>query len=92
MNAVLFLIQHPLEGAVNLAAPGPVTQQQFANEFARSLNRPAIFPMPEPIVKLVFGEMSHLFLDSQKIMPNRLSNAGFTFRQATLGKALKNDA
>lgn len=92
VNAVLFLIQHPLEGAVNLAAPSPVTQQQFAEEFASSLNRPAIFPMPEPIVKLVFGEMSHLFLDSQKIMPNRLSNAGFTFRQATLGKALKNDA
>ena len=92
VNAVLFLIQHPLEGAVNLAAPSPVTQQQFAKEFARSLNRPAIFPMPEPVVKLVFGEMSHLFLDSQKIMPNRLSNAGFTFRQATLGKALKNDA
>ena len=92
VNAVLFLIQHPLEGAVNLVAPNPVTQQQFAEEFARSLNRPAIFPMPEPLVKLVFGEMSHLFLDSQKIMPNRLSNAGFTFRQATLGKALKNDA
>ena len=92
VNAVLFLIQHPLEGAVNLTAPHPVTQQQFAEEFARSLNRPAIFPMPEPVVKLVFGEMSHLFLDSQKIMPNRLSNAGFTFRQATLGKALKNDA
>ena len=92
VNAVLFLIQHPLEGAVNLTAPHPVTQQQFAEEFARSLNRPAILPMPEPVVKLVFGEMSHLFLDSQKIMPNRLSNAGFTFRQATLGKALKNDA
>lgn len=92
VNAVLFLIQHPLEGAVNLTAPHPVTQQQFAEEFARSLNRPAIFPMPEPVVKLVFGEMSHLFLDSQKIMSNRLSNAGFTFRQATLGKALKNDA
>lgn len=92
VNAVLFLIQHPLEGAVNLVAPNPVTQQQFAEEFARSLNRPAIFPMPQPVVKLVFGEMSHLFLDSQKIMPNRLSNAGFTFRQATLGKALKNNA
>lgn len=88
VNAVLFLIQHPLEGAVNLAAPNPVTQQQFAQEFARSLNRPAVFPMPEPLVKLVFGEMSHLFLDSQKIIPTRLSNAGFSFRQATLSQAL----
>ena len=44
--------------------------------------------MPEPLVKLVFGEMSHLFLDSQKIIPTRLSNAGFSFRQATLSQAL----
>lgn len=88
VNAVLFLIQHPLDGAVNLAAPNPVTQQQFAKEFASSLNRPAIFPMPEPVVKLVFGEMSHLFLDSQKIMPNRLTKVGFQFKHITLSQAL----
>ena len=92
VNAVLFLIGNPLEGAVNLTAPHPVTQQQFAKEFASSLNRPAIFPMPTPVVKLVFGEMSHLFLDSQKIVPNRLIAAGFTFREATLSQALTNNA
>ncbi len=91
VNALLFIIQNPLEGAVNLAAPNPVTQQQFAQEFGRSLKRPAIFPMPEPVVKMVFGEMSHLFLDSQKIIPHRLSNAGFRFRQPTLSQALNKD-
>lgn len=88
INAVLFLMQHPLQGVVNLASPDPVTQQQFAKAFASSLNRPAIFPMPEPMVKLIFGEMSHLFLDSQKIVPQRLMQAGFIFKDATLDQAL----
>jgi uncharacterized protein (TIGR01777 family) len=88
INAVLFLMQHPLAGPVNLVAPTPVTQAQFAKDFAHALNRPAWLPMPTFMAKLVFGEMSHLFLDSQKIMPERLTQAGFVFQQPNLPQAL----
>jgi uncharacterized protein (TIGR01777 family) len=88
IGAVQFLLTHPIQGAVNLAAPNPVTQQQFAHKFAQSLHRPAFFTMPEWMVKMAFGEMSHLFLDSQRVLPQRLLNAGFTFRQASLRQVL----
>ena len=88
INAVLFLIQHPLSGPVNLVAPTPVTQAQFAKDFAQALHRPAWLPMPTFMAKLVFGEMSHLFLDSQRIIPERLNQAGFKFQQPDLPQAL----
>ena len=88
VDAVQFLLTHPIQGTVNLAAPNPVTQQQFAQEFAQSLHRPAFFTMPEWMVKVAFGEMSHLFLDSQRVLPQRLLDAGFTFRQSSLAEVL----
>lgn len=88
IDAVRFLLVHPIQGAVNLSAPNPVIQKQFAREFAQSLHRPAFFTMPEWLVKMVFGEMSHLFLDSQRVLPQQLLNAGFEFRQPDLAQAL----
>ena len=88
INAVLFLMQHPIAGPVNLVAPSPVTQAQFAKDFAYALHRPAWLPMPTFMAKLAFGEMSHLFLDSQKIMPERLIQAGFNFQHPDLPRAL----
>jgi uncharacterized protein (TIGR01777 family) len=88
VDAVRFLLVHPIQGAVNLAAPNPVIQQQFAQEFAQSLHRPAFFTMPEWMVKMAFGEMSHLFLDSQRVLPQKLLDAGFTFSQGSVVQAL----
>lgn len=88
IDAVRFLLEHPIQGAVNLAAPNPVIQQKFAKQFAQNFHRPAFFTMPEWMVKLVFGEMSCLFLDSQRVLPQQLQDAGFTFRQPSLAQAL----
>ena len=88
IDAVRFLLVHPIKGAVNLAAPNPVKQHQFAKQFAQALHRPAFFTMPEWLVKIVFGEMSHLFLDSQRVLPKQLLNAGFEFKQPDLAQAL----
>lgn len=88
VNAVVFLIHQPLQGAINLVAPDPVHQQQFAKAFARYLHRPAVIPMPEFMAKLAFGEMAHLFLDSQKVTPDRLIKAGFQFKHLNLDQTL----
>jgi NAD dependent epimerase/dehydratase family enzyme len=65
-----------------------VIQKEFARQFAQALHRPAFFGMPEFMVKSVFGEMSHLFLDSQRVLPKQLLKAGFAFRQPELAQAL----
>jgi len=89
IDAVLFLMQHPTaQGAFNLTAPNPVRNLEFTQTFAESLKRPTLLPMPTWFVKLAFGEMSALLLDSQRVLPKRLKDAGFVFKHPTLQGAL----
>lgn len=85
IRAVLFLIERSsLQGAFNLTAPTPVTNQGFTTQFAQALGRPAFFPAPAWVLKLLLGEMSGLLLDSQRVLPKRLEDAGFVFKHPTL--------
>ena len=89
VDAVLFLMQHPTaQGAFNLTAPNPVRNIEFTQTFAASLKRPTLLPMPTWFVKLAFGEMSALLLDSQRVLPKRLEDVGFVFKHPTLQGAL----
>jgi uncharacterized protein (TIGR01777 family) len=84
-----FAITNPdLDGPVNAAAPAPVTNAEFTRTLARALHRPAIFPVPEFILKLIFGEMSQVLLGSQRVLPEAALRAGFDFRYSDLGLAL----
>jgi uncharacterized protein (TIGR01777 family) len=80
-----------LQGPVNMVAPKPVSNAEFTKTLASALSRPAIFPMPDFVVKTVFGEMGEeLLLASQKVEPARLISSGYPFRFSDLRSALQN--
>lgn len=80
-----------LHGPVNLVAPKPVTNEEFTKTLAGVLARPAILPMPEFAVKLVFGEMGEtVLLGSQRVEPSQLISSGYPFRFRTLRASLEN--
>jgi uncharacterized protein (TIGR01777 family) len=80
-----------LQGAVNMVAPKPVTNADFAKTLAGVLSRPAIFPLPAFAVKAVFGEMGEeLLLASQKVEPLKLISTGYPFRYRELRESLAN--
>ena len=72
----------------NLTAPNPVTNHTFTKDVGAWLHRPTIFTLPEPLLKLMFGEMSTLLIDGQKVLPQALLNEGYQFKQPTLKAAL----
>ncbi len=72
----------------NLTAPNPVTNHTFTKNVGAWLHRPTIFTLPEFLLKLMFGEMSTLLIDGQKVLPQALLDAGYQFQQPTLEKAL----
>lgn len=79
-----------LEGAVNLTAPEAVMQRDFARIFAQKLGRPALFPVPEWILKVALGEMAdEMLLSSAKVTPEKLIKSGFAFRYPDLATALR---
>jgi uncharacterized protein (TIGR01777 family) len=79
-----------LRGAVNVASPNPVTNEEFTKTLGEVLYRPTILPLPEFAVNLVFGEMGDaLLIDSTKVVPKRLLDAGFKFEYPELKTALE---
>ena len=90
VGIILYCINHDnLKGAVNGTSPTPVSNQVFTNTLGTVLKRPTIFPMPQIVVKLLMGQMGEeLLLAGKKILPKKVSDAGYTFKYKTLEDAL----
>ncbi|GAA5172336.1 MULTISPECIES: TIGR01777 family oxidoreductase [Halomonadaceae] len=89
VRSIEFLLDHDtLSGAFNASAPHPVRNAEFAATLARQLHRPALMPVPAPLLQLGLGEMSHLLLSGADMRPRRLLDAGFRFNYETLDAAL----
>ena len=86
-------IQHVLEGGLtgtfNVTAPNPVTNREFTRVLARTLHRPALFPVPPLALRALLGEAAdELLLASQRAVPARLQASGFIFQHANVETAL----
>lgn len=78
-----------LSGPVNATAPNPVRNRDFTRALGAALHRPAIFPMPGPVVKLLFGQMGEeLLLQGQRVIPRKVQDSGFNFQYPLLEGAL----
>ncbi|HLL05242.1 MAG TPA: TIGR01777 family oxidoreductase [Myxococcaceae bacterium] len=88
--ALRFLLERPeLEGPFNLTSPEPVTNTDFAHVLAATLGRPSIMHVPAFVLKAALGEMAQMALEGQRVLPRRLTEAGFTLRFPGLQEALK---
>ena len=76
----------------NLTAPNPVTNHTFTKTLGAWLHRPTFFTLPAFLLKLIFGEMSTLLIDGQKVLPKALLDGGFEFKHQTFKKALEQQA
>ncbi len=78
-----------VKGAVNAAAPNPVTMKELAKKIGSILHRPAFFPVPGFIVKIVAGEMAEVVLSGRKALPKKIMDLGYRFSYEDVNKALK---
>jgi uncharacterized protein len=89
VRAYQFLFEQPeLSGPVNFTAPNPVRNRDLAQALGRVLHRPSFMRAPAFMMRLVMGEMAEVALTSQKIIPKKLLDAGYTFLFPTIDQAL----
>jgi uncharacterized protein (TIGR01777 family) len=82
---------HPQwHGVMNVVSPHPVTNTELTRTLAQSLHRPAILPVPAPLLKTLLRDQAGLFLDSQRVTPKVALDHGFTHSFPTLHTAVKN--
>jgi uncharacterized protein len=91
VGAIRFLLdRRDTSGAYNLTAPHPVTNRELSKTLARALGRPCLLPVPRVALQVLFGDMAEILLASQRVMPQRLEEAGYAFRYPGLAGALEN--
>lgn len=89
VNAYKFALDNPLTGAYNLTAPIPTTNRGLTNALGKTLHRPTIFPVPEFVLRLIFGEGAKVLTDGQSVEPKRLLDAGFEFEFKTIEETIE---
>ncbi|MFF1642837.1 TIGR01777 family oxidoreductase [Streptomyces sp. NPDC058246] len=78
-----------VSGPVNLTAPEPLTNREITEAMGRVLRRPTLFATPAPLLRLALGDMSDDILGSQRVLPTRLLESGFTFAFPSIEGALR---
>ena len=90
VRAIRHLIDHPVEGPVNLTGPTPATANEIGREIARQLRRPFALPAPAWALRLGLGRdaADSLLLADARVVPDQLARSGFTFQHATAAAAI----
>ena len=92
-NDLIRMIEHLMDsrgssGVYNGTAPHPVTNREFTRTLAKVLKRPALLPVPAPVLKAALGELSVLLLGGQRVYPKRFLDERFEFEFDALEQAL----
>jgi uncharacterized protein (TIGR01777 family) len=89
VRVISFLLEQPgLSGPFNACSPQAVTNAEFTAALGRALKRPAILPVPAPLLRLVMGEAAGMLLSGQRCVPKALLENGFEFSHPDLDRAL----
>ena len=89
--ALLWLLDNPVAGPVNLTAPQPVTNAEFATALGAAVGRPARLPVPAAAPMAWFGVdlVRELMLSGARVRPSVLLGSGFEFGHPDLDGALR---
>ncbi|HEX6357725.1 TIGR01777 family oxidoreductase [Actinophytocola sp.] len=92
VRAVTHVLDSTLSGPVNVVAPNPVTNREYANTLASVLHRPRLVALPPRLLRRFFGAglADEVLLVSTRVLPNRLLSSGFQFGHPALREALQN--
>ena len=84
------LENHLVRGALNASSPDPRTNHDFMGAIAENLGKHLLMNVPSAVLKLALGEMAReMLLSSQRVMPEKALNSGYTFKFSTLEQALR---
>jgi uncharacterized protein len=89
IGAMVFCLAERCSGPVNVTAPEPATNKELSKTLGRVLRRPAFAPVPALAVKALYGEMATIVTTGQRVVPGRLMELGYEFREPDLERALR---
>ena len=91
VGAYVFAVENDLvQGPINAVAPSPVTNLDFTKTLGSVIGRPTLFPIPNLVIKTLFGEMGQeTVLSNLGVIPARLHQLGFEWQTPSLSATLR---
>ena len=91
IGAILHIIDGELSGPVNVVAPNPVTNAEFTSALGKALGRPTFLPTPKFAVDIRLGKEAAeaMLFWSTRVIPQALTDSGYTFEHPTIDKAFE---
>jgi len=90
LAAMVFVLGHQeVSGPLNFCAPNPVRNCELARVLGAALSRPSFMPAPAFLIRLAMGEFGDVFLGSQRTVPDKLLNHGFSFQYPDIRGAIE---
>jgi NAD dependent epimerase/dehydratase family enzyme len=77
-----------IRGPLNAVMPQPVTNADFTRDVAQAVHRPAIFPAPAFLLRLLLGKMASMLLDSTRVRPVVAERGNYRYSFADVPDAL----
>ena len=62
-----------------MTAPHPTSNLGLTRALGSALSRPTLLPVPEFVLRLLYGEGVQLLTSGQTVIPKRLLDSGFQF-------------
>jgi hypothetical protein len=89
IEAMIFSLENQsLRGIVNAVTPFPTDNADFSDKLGKVLKQQVWFTIPAFAMKMMYGEGAQVLLEGQKVMPEKLIQAGFRFKYPTMQNAL----
>ena len=91
-RAIEFILEKEIIGTVNVVAPNPVRNKDFMKQLKKEVGIPFGIPLSKTLLKFgakVIKTEPELVLKSRNVIPKRLLDNGFEFKQETIEKTLK---
>jgi NAD dependent epimerase/dehydratase family enzyme len=81
--------QVEIRGIMNAVSPGLIRNAEFARALGRALHRPALLPVPSPMLRIALGEVSEMLVASARVLPRVPERTGYVYRYPELDDALR---
>ncbi len=88
MGMYRYIIDNKLTGIYNATSPNPVSNYTFTKALGKALHRPTILPIPEFVLRIMYGEAALVLTGSKEIYPQSMLEAGYLFKYPQIEGAL----
>ena len=83
-----FIIEKKLTGIYNATSPNPVSNYRLTKALGKALYRPTLLPIPRFVLKIMYGEAASVLIGSKEVYPEKILEAGYTFKFEDIEEAL----